>query len=92
MKAVGVRELKQNASTVLDRVKAGESIQVTERGRPVALIVPIPRPESAVERLIAEGRATRAQGNLCDLPPPIRLKAGQRLPSEILAELRAEER
>jgi prevent-host-death family protein len=41
MEQVGVRELKQNASRVLDRVKAGESLEVTERGRPVARLTPI---------------------------------------------------
>jgi prevent-host-death family protein len=38
--AVGVRELRQNLSRYLDRVKAGEDLVVTERGRPVARLVP----------------------------------------------------
>ncbi len=40
MKAVGVRELRQNLSRYLARIKGGESLVVTERGREVALIVP----------------------------------------------------
>lgn len=40
MRAVGVRELRQNLSRHLARVKAGESMRVTERGREVALLVP----------------------------------------------------
>lgn len=38
--AVGVRELRQNLSRYLDRVKAGEALIVTERGREVARLVP----------------------------------------------------
>jgi len=40
MERVGVRELKQNTSRVLDRVKAGETVEITEHGRPVALLAP----------------------------------------------------
>lgn len=92
MKRVGVRELKQNASAVLDRVRKGQSVEVTDRGRPIALIVPIPKPEDAIGRLIAEGLATPATGSLSDLPTPIRLPEGRLLPSEALAELRADDR
>jgi len=38
---VGVRELRQNLSKYLDRVKAGEDLAVTEHGREVARLVPI---------------------------------------------------
>lgn len=39
--SIGVRELRQYASTYLARVKEGESITVTERGTPIARLVPI---------------------------------------------------
>jgi prevent-host-death family protein len=92
MGRVGVRELRQNASAVLRRVLAGESIEITQRGRPVAMIVPLPEPTDVIERLVAEGRARPAKGNLLDLPPPLKPKPGSMLPSEALAELRADER
>ena len=41
---VGVRELRQNLSKYLDRVKEGETLTVTERGKEVARLVPS-RPE-----------------------------------------------
>lgn len=41
MKTIGVRELRQYASRYLEEVAAGESIEVTDRGRPVARLVPI---------------------------------------------------
>jgi prevent-host-death family protein len=40
MKVIGVRELRQNASKYLKEVAAGESIEITDRGRPIARLVP----------------------------------------------------
>ena len=86
---VGIRELRQNAGTVIRRAAAGETIEVTDRGRPVAKIVPL-RAASVLDQMIAEGRATRARGNLLDHKPhpPI---PGKSL-SEILTEMRRDER
>lgn len=56
---VGVRELRQNLSVYLDRVKAGETLEVTEHGRVVASLGPhSPEPASIVDRMIADGRIT----------------------------------
>lgn len=41
MRSIGVRELRQNASRYLEEVAAGESIEITDRGHPVARLVPI---------------------------------------------------
>jgi len=67
---VGVRELRQNLSVYLRRVKEGEALEVTEHGRTVARLVPARGHESVLDRLIAEGRATRGRGRLDDLPMP----------------------
>lgn len=40
MASVGVRELRQNLSKYLERVKRGEDLVVTERGREVARVIP----------------------------------------------------
>ena len=85
-----MRELRQNASKWLARVAAGESFEVTDRGRPVALLVPAPG-ATGVEALVATGRMTLPSGPL-DLGPPLAPAPGVPLPSEILAELRADER
>lgn len=66
---VGVRELRQNLSVYLRRVKEGEALEVTEHGRTVARLVPAREHESVLERLIAEGRATPATKSIRDLPP-----------------------
>jgi len=92
MKSIGIRELRQDASKYLRLVEAGEVIEVTDRGRPVARLVPIPREETVIERLIREGRATPAKGSLADLPPPLPPLPGQPTLSEILAEMREDER
>lgn len=54
---VGVRELRNNLRTILERVEAGEEVIVTARGRPVARIAPVGR-RTTLERLIAEGIVT----------------------------------
>lgn len=56
MDRIGVRELRQHASRYLSRVKAGESLEVTERGKLIALLVPPMPSASAKERLVAAGR------------------------------------
>ncbi|MCC6221863.1 MAG: type II toxin-antitoxin system prevent-host-death family antitoxin [Thermoleophilia bacterium] len=63
--AMGIRELRQNLSRTIRRVRAGETIEVTERGQPVALLTPIPRAR-AIDRLIAQGKATPAGGSLSE--------------------------
>ena len=88
MATIGIRELRQHASAYLRRVKAGETITVTDRGEPVARLVPIPKDESVLDRLVREGRATPAKGNLAELPPPRPPKAGVALPSQILRQMR----
>ena len=52
---MGIRELRDSLTQVLRRVEAGERIEVTRDGEPVAAIVPLP--EDPLARMIAEGRA-----------------------------------
>ncbi len=46
MRTAGVREARQNLSALLDEVKKGREIVITEHGRPVAKLVPPDRPRS----------------------------------------------
>jgi prevent-host-death family protein len=91
MQRIGVRELRQHASRWLRRVAAGESFEITDRGRPVALLVPLPS-EQGVEALLAAGRARPGEGHLRDLGPPLPARPGAPTPSEVLDRLRADER
>jgi prevent-host-death family protein len=91
---VGVRELRQNLSVYLDRVKAGETLEVTEYGQPVAQLGPRrDRPMSVLDQMIADGRATAATVDHRTLPPPPKVDdpSGKTL-TEILLEMRDEER
>jgi len=73
---VGVRELRQNLSVYLARVATGTAFRVTDRGREVALLIPMPAPATVVDRLVASGRAVPARRDLVSLgPPTIRSKA-----------------
>ncbi|MEO8744924.1 MAG: type II toxin-antitoxin system prevent-host-death family antitoxin [Candidatus Dormiibacterota bacterium] len=91
MATVGVRELRQRASELLRRVAAGETIEVTDRGRPVAVLAPMPEAEP-LERLRAAGEVIAAAGGLDDLPKPLPLPAGKEAPSAVLARLRRDDR
>jgi prevent-host-death family protein len=91
MTAVGIRELRQHASELLRRVQAGETVEITDRGRPVALLTPVPS-GTPLERLRASGDVSRTDGDLDDLPEPLQLPAGAPVSSVILARLRADER
>jgi prevent-host-death family protein len=90
---VGVRELRQNLSVYLDRVKAGETLEVTEHGQPVARLAPNPPTKlSLLDQMIAEGRVTPAtvDHRLLPPPPPDPTPGAPTL-SEILQAMRDEE-
>jgi prevent-host-death family protein len=83
---IGVRELRQHASRYIEKVKAGETVEVTDRGHLVALLVPPVPGATARERLIAGGRLMPATG-------PLSLPRRARVPrdsGEVLQELREE--
>src|SRR3972149_2054324 len=85
----GGRELRQNLSVCLRRVKAGETLEVKERGHRVAVLAPAGAKATTLDRLIAAGRAPAAAGALPALGPP-RGKRPSRRASRALARLRAE--
>ena len=92
---VGVRELRQNLSVYLDRVKDGETLEVTEHGYAVARLTPLPPdPVSILDRLVSEGRAWPAQGTFAELgpPPAVRLPRGAPSVTQTLLDMREEER
>jgi prevent-host-death family protein len=87
--SVGIRALQQHASAVVARAAAGEEIVITDRGRPVARIVPL-RPRG-LQALIDEGLVTPARRPFSELGPPLPAGDGPTL-SEILAEMREADR
>jgi len=71
-------------------VARGESIEITDRGRPAALLGPLPT-GGPIERLRLAGDIEPASGDFDDLPAPLPSSAEQ-LPSEVLTGLRQAER
>jgi len=90
MSTVGIRALKQNASQVVARAAAGEVVTITDRGRPVAQLVPVPG--GRVAAFVASGRARPAKGSLAALGAPSGARAEQPVLSEVVAAMRGEER
>ncbi len=91
MRGIGVRELRQQASRYLSEVQRGATFEVTDRGRPVAWLIPVPD-SSGLEALTASGRMTLASADLLDLGTALSPVAGKPRPSDVLAAVRADER
>jgi prevent-host-death family protein len=91
MRTVGVGALRQRASELLRLVEQGETIEVTDHGRVVAILAPPPE-QSPWERLVASGDVTLATRTIDDLPDPVQADPDRELPSARLARLRADER
>jgi prevent-host-death family protein len=87
MERVGVRELRQNLSVYLRRVRAGERLEVTERGEPVARLEPIVDASDPIARLELEGRIVRRATRDLATVEPLKL-ALERPLSDILDEMR----
>jgi prevent-host-death family protein len=95
MDSVTVSELNRQTAKVLDRIKAGESLEISEYGRPVARLSPAVPTTGAplLDRLIAQGRAVPAvnSGPIPPTPPRDAPEEGVSL-SAALAEMRDDER
>lgn len=84
---MGIRELRDTLTSTIRRVRAGETIEVTHDGEPVALLAPIPK--TRIEWLIATGRATPAKRPF-RVPRHLYPVTGPMTPSEALEEDRGE--
>lgn len=90
MSTVGVRALKQNASAVVAAAVGGDIVTVTDRGRPVAQVIPIPA--GPLESLVLASLARPAKSRLADLGPPPARRRGQARLSAVVAQMRDDER
>jgi len=68
MLEVGIRALKQNASAVVAEAAAGETVTITDRGRPVAQMTSIPK--SRLQAFIDAGHARVARRRITEMAPP----------------------
>jgi prevent-host-death family protein len=87
MVRIGIRELRDNLTSTIRRVRAGEAFEVTHDGEPVAILSPVKR--SRLDELIAAGQVTPARRplNFSRKRFPV---VGGRTSQEILDDLRAE--
>ena len=86
MERIGVRELRQNASRYLALVKDGQTVEVTNRGLLIALLVPPAPAQQARDRLLASGRlipASNPTGRVRS-PHPLQSSTGEPTNQELL--------
>jgi prevent-host-death family protein len=86
---VGTKDLKNNLSHYLRRVREGEVVRVTDRGKVVAELRPVDATEGEEDQLLAEleksGLVTRGSARLASFPG-VRLKRGARASRAVLAD------
>jgi prevent-host-death family protein len=85
MEQVGIRELRQNLSAWLRRVRDGEAFEVTDRGTPVAVLAPLPRESDPIALVEGRGQLARRGDGTPFRVPTLR---SPRSTEEILGELR----
>lgn len=90
MPRIGLRELSHHTSRIVNRVRQGEVIEVTDHGRPILRLVPISEGESLRDRLITEGRLKPARHHR--LPDEISALPEDVSLTEALSAMRDDER
>lgn len=81
---VGIRELKNGTSRIIERVEAGEPITVTRRGKPVARIVSTETPPH-LAAMIADGSVRLGTGSR-HLPKPVKPRGAGKTAAEYVSE------
>jgi prevent-host-death family protein len=88
MVTVPCRQLKNRLGAYLGMVRAGQAIRVTDRGKPVACILPLATAEQEqtaelLSALLAKGSLTLGGGRLSAAVKPVVLKAGRSIAAMI---------
>ena len=87
--SVGIRELKSRLSEYLRRVRAGETVVITDRGQPVGRIVPIAQPLADRLEAMAQAGLIRWSGRKLAPMAPVARTRGERTVADLLVEDRA---
>lgn len=95
---ISIRELQRNAADVMSRVERGCSFRISRHGRTVGRLLPPDPAEEAISRAVAKGildaealTSVRTAAEVARIPRKP-TEPGERPLSEILAELRQDER
>lgn len=83
---MGIRQLRDSLTATLRRVQAGETIEVTHHGSPVAVLAPLPT--DRIERLVASGAVSRGEPH--ERPTARFPVTGERSASQAIEDDRAE--
>lgn len=85
-RTIGIRELKAQLSSHVKEVKEGATLVITDRGEPVARLVPVASPlESKVQQLLESGNAAWSGRKLSPVVPTVPVR-GPKMVSELLLE------
>lgn len=84
MREIGIRQLKNEASALIDQVEHGEVLTITRRGKPVARVVPAGM-APGLARLVEEGRV-RWSGRRARLPQPVELRGDGPTAADLVIE------
>ena len=86
---VGIRELRQEASKILARVEEGEEFMVTDRGVPIARLIPFSKsPEDYYDEMVAAGEIIPPTREFFIKVPKMKTLAGSKSALELFLEER----
>jgi prevent-host-death family protein len=87
---IGIRELRQHASVYVDLAERGYTVDITNRGRLVAHLIPAKTPDSPLERWLAAGivREAEEEGDILEIEPAPPVPPGQPTASQALMDMR----
>jgi len=84
---IGIREIRQDASTILARVEEGEEFIITNRGVPVGRLIPIDKDDNQlIQEMIDSGDILEADGNLWEIPLPTFEVTGESASKQLIEE------
>ncbi len=84
-KTVGIRELKNNVSQIIEQVEAGETVTITRRGEPVARLMSATIP-ARLAAMIADGTVKPGNGRRFTLGKGVKLRGPGPTASEYVSE------
>jgi prevent-host-death family protein len=84
---IGIRDIRQDASTILARVEEGEEFIITNRGVPVGRLIPIDKDDNQlIQEMIDSGDILEADGNLWQIPAPSYKVKGKSASEQLIDE------
>lgn len=84
---VGIRELKAQLSKYLRRVKAGYTVLITDRGKPVGRIIPVEQPlETRLQAMVDAGLLLWSGKRLQVVQPAARARGSRSVSDQLIED------